>query len=90
MTRAALPQQGAVAREHVRELTLHALKKRINQFREEIAGSSPRRLGHAEGFTVPHAQAHEQLAVIPLGSIVHGAAFSLDGTRLAPNARATL
>ena len=30
-----------------------------------------------------NAQTHEQLAVIPLGSIVYGVAFSPDGTRLA-------
>jgi hypothetical protein len=28
--------QGLVASEHVRELTLRSLKKRINQFKEEI------------------------------------------------------
>jgi septation ring formation regulator EzrA len=30
-------RQGPVAKEHVRELTLRSLKKRINQFKEEIA-----------------------------------------------------
>lgn len=29
-------QRGAAASEHVRELTLRSLKKRINQFKEEI------------------------------------------------------
>jgi hypothetical protein len=29
-------QQGAGSSEHVRELTLRSLKKRINQFKEEI------------------------------------------------------
>ena len=29
--------QAPAADEHVRELTLHSLKKRVNQFREEIA-----------------------------------------------------
>jgi hypothetical protein len=29
-------QQGPAASEHVRELTLRSLKKRINQFKEEI------------------------------------------------------
>ncbi len=29
-------QQGPAASEHVRELTLRSLKKRINQFQEEI------------------------------------------------------
>jgi len=33
------------------------------------------------------AQTHEQLRVIPLGSIVHGVAFSPDGTRLAAGCR---
>ena len=32
-------------------------------------------------------QTHEQLAVIPLGSIVYGVAFSPDGTRLAAGCR---
>jgi septation ring formation regulator EzrA len=30
-------QQGPATSEHVRELTLRSLKKRINQFKEEIA-----------------------------------------------------
>jgi hypothetical protein len=30
-------QQGTAFSEHVRELTLRSLKKRINQFKEEIA-----------------------------------------------------
>jgi hypothetical protein len=30
-------EQGPAANEHVRELTLRSLKKRINQFKEEIA-----------------------------------------------------
>jgi uncharacterized small protein (DUF1192 family) len=30
-------RQGPAASEHVRELTLRSLKKRINQFKEEIA-----------------------------------------------------
>ena len=30
-------QQGLASSEHVRELTLRSLKKRINQFKEEIA-----------------------------------------------------
>jgi hypothetical protein len=30
-------QQGSGTSEHVRELTLRSLKKRINQFKEEIA-----------------------------------------------------
>jgi hypothetical protein len=30
-------QQGPAENEHVRELTLRSLKKRINQFKEEIA-----------------------------------------------------
>jgi hypothetical protein len=30
-------QQAPAANEHVRELTLRSLKKRINQFKEEIA-----------------------------------------------------
>jgi uncharacterized small protein (DUF1192 family) len=29
--------QGAATNEHIRELTLRSLKKRINQFKEEIA-----------------------------------------------------
>ena len=32
----AKTQQGTAATEHVRELTLRSLKKRINQFQEEI------------------------------------------------------
>ena len=32
----AKTQQGPAANEHVRELTLRSLKKRINQFKEEI------------------------------------------------------
>jgi hypothetical protein len=32
----ARTQQGPVASEHVRELTLRSLKKRINQFKEEM------------------------------------------------------
>ena len=43
----AKTQQGPSASEHVRELTLRSLRKRINQFKEEIvrfevrAGSAP-------------------------------------------------
>ena len=33
------------------------------------------------------AQTHEQLAVIPLGTVVYGVAFSPDGTRLAAGCR---
>jgi hypothetical protein len=33
----AKTQQGPATREHVRELTLRSIKKRINQFKEEIA-----------------------------------------------------
>jgi hypothetical protein len=33
----ATTRQGSAANEHVRELTLCSLKKRINQFKEEIA-----------------------------------------------------
>jgi hypothetical protein len=33
----ARTQQGPASSEHVRELTLRSLKKRINQFKEEIA-----------------------------------------------------
>ena len=33
----AKTQQGSATSEHVRELTLRSLKKRINQFKEEIA-----------------------------------------------------
>jgi hypothetical protein len=33
----ARTQQGAASSEHVRELTLRSLRKRINQFKEEIA-----------------------------------------------------
>lgn len=32
----AATQQGPAASEHVRELTLRSLRKRINQFKEEI------------------------------------------------------
>ena len=43
----AKTQQSAASNEHVRELTLRSLKKRINQFKEEVtrfetrAGSVP-------------------------------------------------
>jgi hypothetical protein len=33
----AKTRQGSTSSEHVRELTLRSLKKRINQFKEEIA-----------------------------------------------------
>jgi uncharacterized small protein (DUF1192 family) len=43
----AKTQRGPAANEHVRELTVRSLRKRINQFKEEIArfearASSPR------------------------------------------------
>jgi hypothetical protein len=39
-------RQSPAASEHVRELTLHSLKKRINQFKEEIARVNKRSLSY--------------------------------------------
>ena len=40
----AKTEQGSAASEHVRELTLRSLKKRINQFNEEITRLEARRI----------------------------------------------
>ena len=46
----AKTEQATLADEHVRELTLRSLKKRINQFKEEIARFEARtRQGAANG-----------------------------------------
>ena len=42
-------QQGPAASEHVRELTLRSLKKRINQFKEEITRFETRISPAAQG-----------------------------------------
>jgi hypothetical protein len=45
----AKTQQGPAASEHVRELTLRSLKKRINQFKEEITRFETRIRSTAQG-----------------------------------------
>lgn len=53
-------QEGSTTSEHVRELTLRSLKKRINQFKEEITRFETRIVSAA-----PNNRAKENEADIP-------------------------